>query len=108
MYQCVSARKRSVGRKRTGALAITVVLCLGPFRAQGQQQINSATLSGRLTDSSGAPVGSATITVTSGATDQKTVKQSDDAGRYRFGRLGPWRLYSNNQQIWIFTCQRAN
>ncbi|HSE17031.1 MAG TPA: TonB-dependent receptor [Pyrinomonadaceae bacterium] len=53
----------------------------------GQQSVTSATLSGRIEDSSGAVISGANITATHLETNQQHTAMSDDAGRYRFPYL---------------------
>jgi hypothetical protein len=61
-----------------------VLLCATPVIAQV-----SASLSGTITDASGAVVRSANITVTNTANSAMRHQDTDDAGRYRIARLAP-------------------
>ncbi|HEY0385664.1 MAG TPA: TonB-dependent receptor, partial [Pyrinomonadaceae bacterium] len=80
-------------RRRFGLLAISIALaCVllafgGLWRAQAQQTITSATLSGRIEDVNGAAVQDATLTVRNLENNQRVVTTSDEAGRYRFSYL---------------------
>ena len=64
------------------------VLVLLSFSAVvAQQSVTSATLSGRIEDSSGAVISGANVTATHLETNQQQTAMSDDAGRYRFPYL---------------------
>lgn len=70
------------------AVLILVFFCLasaGPALAQ----IASATISGRVTDSSGAAVTGATVTIKNSATGESTQAQTDSAGSYSAKNLIP-------------------
>lgn len=67
---------------------VVVVLCLLPIRAFGQGETTSA-IHGQATDSTGAVVSGATVTVTSLDTRSKRSGKTDDAGRFNFPQLKP-------------------
>src|SRR6185295_13034702 len=71
--------------------ALTFGLCLCPA---GHGQSNFATLTGTVTDSSGAPVTSATVEAVNQGTNFRYTAQSDDAGNYLIINLleGVYRL----------------
>jgi len=62
-----------------------MLLLSGVCRAQ--QNVTSATLSGRIEDASGAVVNGATVTTTNRETNQRLTTTSDHEGRYRFPYL---------------------
>lgn len=65
--------------------AILVFLCAGLCTAQ--QNVTSATLSGRVDDARGAVVSGANVTATNLETNQRQTTTSDHEGRYRFPYL---------------------
>jgi hypothetical protein len=65
--------------------SILLFLCSGLCAAQ--QNVTSATLSGRIEDASGAVVSGANLTATHVETNQQLTATSDDEGRYRFPYL---------------------
>src|SRR5437868_12051942 len=70
------------------ALMILLVLILGnPFHSVAQ--VNTATLSGVVTDPQGLAVKSATVTVINNATGAQRSIVTDDAGHYVFVGLPP-------------------
>jgi hypothetical protein len=73
-------------------LVALVVVSLSTVHAQ--QTMTSATLTGRVEDSSGASISGATVTVTSLDTNQTETAASDEEGFYRFAYLpaGSYRL----------------
>jgi len=62
-----------------------VFVCVGPCVAQ--QSVTSATLSGRIEDTSGASVSGASVVATHLETNQHTETTSDQEGRFRFPYL---------------------
>src|SRR5678815_1660150 len=72
--------------------SILLFLCAGLCSAQ--QNVTSATLSGRIEDASGAVVSGANLTATHVETNQHLTATSDDEGRYRFPylRIGDYDL----------------
>jgi len=66
----------------------TAVLCLASIHAFGQGETTSA-IQGQATDSSGALVSGATITVTSVDTGSKRTAKTDETGRFNFPQLKP-------------------
>ena len=82
---------------RRAACSIIALFALGVYlaaAASAQQTVTSATLGGRVEDSSGATLSGATVTITSLDTNQAQVLTSDNEGRYRFSYLpaGSYRL----------------
>ncbi|HET6974873.1 MAG TPA: TonB-dependent receptor [Pyrinomonadaceae bacterium] len=65
--------------------SILVLLCAGFCAAQ--QNVTSATLSGRIDDASGALVSGANVSATNLETNQRQTTTSDHEGRYRFPYL---------------------
>jgi hypothetical protein len=78
------------------AACFAAILVLGGclHLASAQQTVTSATLGGRVEDSSGARLSGATVTITSLDTNQTSAVTSDEEGRYRFSYLpaGSYRL----------------
>ncbi|HEY0762501.1 MAG TPA: TonB-dependent receptor [Pyrinomonadaceae bacterium] len=76
---------------------ILVLLCVSLCEAQ--QNVTSATLSGRIEDTSGAVVSGANLTAIHIETNQQLTATSDDEGRYRFPylRTGAYDLKVNAQ-----------
>ncbi len=67
---------------------VVTVFCLLSLRAFGQGETTSA-IQGQATDSTGAAVSGATVTVTSLDTGSKRSAKTDDAGRFNFPQLKP-------------------
>ena len=63
--------------------------------ARAQQTVNNASLSGRVTDPSGAVIANAQVTATQTATNISRTTTTDQNGRFRFPylSLGPYDLY---------------
>jgi hypothetical protein len=78
------------------AACFAVILILGGWLqlASAQQTVTSATLGGRVEDSSGARLSGALVTATNLDTNQAREVVSDEEGRYRFSYLpaGSYRL----------------
>jgi carboxypeptidase family protein len=85
-------RSFAMGRSRVHSLlaivALTILsaICCLPLSAQSA---NSGTIVGTVTDSSGAVVGSATLTLTDAATKSSRSTNTNDAGRYTFVDVDP-------------------
>jgi hypothetical protein len=74
---------------RVCAIILCVLVLSRPVRSSAQ--VNTATLSGVVTDPSGLPVRGAKVTVTSAATDAVRTLLVDEDGRYIFIGLTPGR-----------------
>jgi hypothetical protein len=85
--------------------SIFLLLCAGLCAAQ--QNVTSATLSGRIEDARGAVVSGANVTATHLETNQQLIATSDDEGRYRFPylRIGDYDLKIDAQGFSTFTRQ---
>lgn len=68
-------------------LCTLILLSLSFGVAAAQQNVTSATLSGRIEDASGAVVSGASVTATHHETNQQLTATSDAEGRYRFPYL---------------------
>ncbi len=68
-------------------LSLLSIFLIGSQYAQAQQTVTSATLSGRVEDSSGAVVSGASLTATNSETNQTQRATTDAEGRYRFPYL---------------------
>jgi hypothetical protein len=84
---------RFVLKRAIWLVALLAVVAYMPM-AYAQQAVTSATLTGRVEDSSGAVISGATIAVTSLDTNRTWDTASDEEGRYRFSYLpaGSYRL----------------
>ena len=70
------------------AMSLVVALLLtGPLQVLAQQSVASATLAGRVEDTSGAAIGGALIAITNIDKNQKSSSTSDEHGRYSFRYL---------------------
>ena len=71
--------------------ALILLLCIlsaySVPQAYAQQTVTSATLSGRVEDTTGAVVRGATVTVVNLGTNQSQTSVTDTEGRYRFSYL---------------------
>ena len=72
-------------------LAVAVMLCLLVFgwAATAPAQVNTATLSGTVSDPQGLPVKGATVTMTNAGTGAQRTSVTDDRGRYNLVGLPP-------------------
>jgi hypothetical protein len=70
-----------------GWLAVLLALTGCLHFATAQQTVTSATLGGRVEDSSGAIISGAAVTITSLDTNQARAATSDEEGRYKFAYL---------------------
>lgn len=68
-------------------LPLCILFVYSPTQTFAQQTVTSATLSGRVEDTTGAGVRGATVTVVSLATNQSQTAVTDMEGRYRFAYL---------------------
>ena len=64
-----------------------LMISLGLSGASAQETVNSASLSGRVTDTTGAVIRNANVTARNLATDLNTTAATDSAGRFRFPYL---------------------
>lgn len=74
------------------ATNVIVMICLcscviAAWSAAAQQNVTSATLSGRVEDENGAAIGGAQVSITNLETNQSRTVLSDEEGRYRFSYL---------------------
>jgi outer membrane receptor protein involved in Fe transport len=77
----------SAVRGRLIACALLALLCQGPTRAAAQETVNFASVSGRVTDASGAIVEGAQVTARQIETNITATAATDGAGRFRFPYL---------------------
>src|SRR5246500_3374464 len=78
-------------RRRLGVCAIIFCVLVLTFSAGGAAQVNTATLSGTVTDPQGLAVRGAKVTVSSAATGAERTIAADDEGRYILIGLVPGR-----------------
>src|SRR6266436_2181998 len=78
-------------RRRLGVCAIIFCVLVLTFAAGGAAQVNTATLSGTVTDPQGLAVRGAKVTVTNAATGAVRTIVVDDEGRYSLIGLPPGR-----------------
>src|SRR5437867_7829735 len=74
---------------------VATVALFVPTRAVTAQGVTSAAVAGRVTDESGAPVSSATLTLIASSTGQRYSRRSADDGRFNFENVavgGPYTL----------------
>src|ERR1051325_7242562 len=85
----------------------SLLICLSASLCVAQQNVTSATLSGRIEDARGAVVSGASVIVTHLETQQQLNTTSDDDGRYRFPylRTGTYDLKINAQGFSTVTRQ---
>lgn len=76
-----------ISRRQIATAAI--ILCLTLSAATGWAQSNASSVQGTITDSSGAVVADAIVTLTNNATGVKQVTRSDGAGNYSFPVVDP-------------------
>jgi hypothetical protein len=74
-------------------LALTVAI------ASAQESVNSASISGRVTDQTGAAVEGAQVTVRQTATNLTSTAKTDRDGRFRFPylKIGPYKITTHQQ-----------
>ncbi len=95
-------KNKSVLRNLKASSALQCAACFGVifilssclYQTSAQQTVTSATLGGRVEDSSGARLSGATVTATNLDTNQTHTILSDEEGRYRFSYLpaGSYRV----------------
>ena len=74
--------------RKAGIVSLILLqLLLGAICIQGQQTVTSASLSGRVEDTSGAVVSGASLTASNTETNQKQTATTDSEGRFRFPYL---------------------
>src|ERR1051325_890182 len=85
----------------------SALLFLCPCVGAAQQNVTSATLSGKIEDARGAVVSGASVTATHLETNQQLTTTSDREGRYRFPylRTGPYELKIDAQGFSTVTRQ---
>jgi hypothetical protein len=86
--------KASSALKRAACFGVILILSSCLYQTSAQQTVTSATLGGRVEDSSGAALSGAIVTATNLDTNQTQTIMSDGEGRYRFSYLpaGPYRV----------------
>ena len=85
--------------KCVGALALVISLITWAQPAVAQQSVGYASVSGRVTDPSGAVVPGAQVTVRHSETNVTAVTAADQEGRFRFPylRVGPYEITVSQQ-----------
>ncbi|MEZ5319930.1 MAG: TonB-dependent receptor, partial [Vicinamibacterales bacterium] len=84
--------------RRSVPIALGAILfawaALRPSVATAQETVHLASISGRVTDGSGAAIPGATVTARQVGTNVTATRESDDAGRFRFPYLavGRWEV----------------
>src|SRR5258708_15778196 len=91
---CVSSSIRTGSRLQSTALrslTTVIMLCLLVlgWAATASAQVNTATLSGAVSDPQGLPVKGAKVTMTNAATGAQRTSVTDDGGRYNLVGLPP-------------------
>ncbi len=84
----MNLQKRSL-RRQFFAILFSLSLCFFPVSGRLFAQLDTGSITGTVTDSSGAAIPGATITLTNLATNTKTVTQSTSTGAYVFDDLHP-------------------
>src|SRR3954469_25029083 len=82
--------------KATPFLVISLILLLLPFVVSGQGTSGSSGVTGVVTDTSGAVIPGATVTLTDTKTSQTRTTTTDDQGVYRFQQVPPGQGYTLN------------
>lgn len=95
-HQC-RRREFQISFKGLVCLAVFAILLLPPARALGQSEASSATLSGTVTDRTGAVIPDALVTLTSRDQGFQHQQQTSGAGLYTFTLLPPG-IYSLSVQ----------
>ena len=91
---CVSSSIRTVSRLQPAvlrSLTTVIMLCflVAGWTATASAQVNTATLSGTVSDPQGLPVKGAKVTMTNAGTGAQRTSVTDDAGRYNLVGLPP-------------------
>ena len=91
MNRKVTTRREGQGRRPAvhlfAALALMLLSSIFTLKAPAQETINNASLTGRITDVSGAVVANATVTARETATNTSHTATSNPNGRFRFPYL---------------------
>jgi hypothetical protein len=79
---------------RTRLMILTSVFLLVTLTAFGQQSVDVASVSGRVTDPTGAVIPGASVTARQTETNVQTTAVTDQDGRFRFPylRIGPYEV----------------
>src|SRR5690349_16275838 len=92
LYSCIcdAISKRSKAALITAGFAamVAVLSSLAPVRISGQAFVNGS-ISGTVTDSTGAVIAGANMTLTNIATSARLTASTDAAGFYQFPNLPP-------------------
>lgn len=91
--------------KRPGILALAISLLAWGLPAIAQQSVGYASVSGRVTDPSGAVVPGAQVSVRHTETNVSSSAATDQAGRFRFPylRIGPYEIIVHQPGFEVFT-----
>src|SRR5712672_737628 len=82
-----SSLRLAVSRSLTAAIMLSLLI-LG-WAAMASAQVNTATLSGTVSDPQGLPVKGAKVTMTNASTGAQRTSITDDGGRYNLVGLPP-------------------
>jgi hypothetical protein len=85
-------------RRHSLFFSVLAIVCAMPI-GSAQETINNGSISGRVTDASGALIEGAQVTVRQTETNLSSAVQTDHEGRFRFPylRLGPYELKVHHQ-----------
>jgi hypothetical protein len=85
-------------RRHSLFFSVLAIVCAMPI-GSAQETINNGSISGRVTDASGALIEGAQVTVRQTETNLSSAVQTDHEGRFRFPylRLGPYELKVQHQ-----------
>ncbi len=80
-------------------MKLFLTLALAALTVSAQESVNSASISGRLTDQTGAAVDGAQVTVRQTDTNLTSTVKTDQEGRFRFPylKVGPYKITAHQQ-----------